>query len=109
MPKGKKKRKTKARASCPSGRAYASGKKKGRCVPKGKRHSWCYAKSRDEAIKRLDLYNKRSAQLVVARAKRLEKKAAAAATQAASWGKKTEAEAFWGLGRLGRRRRRRRR
>ena len=107
------KRKTKKSKSCPSGRKYASGKKKGRCVPKkvkaGKRKSWCYAKTRDQAIKRLDLYNKRAASLVIARAKRLEKKAEAAATQAVTWGKKTEAGAFWGLGRVSRRRRRHRR
>jgi hypothetical protein len=82
--KGAKKRKgavkTVKKASCASNRAFAGGKKKGRCVPKGglkattkKSTRACYAKTRDQAIINLELYDKRKKSIAAARAKKLEK------------------------------------
>jgi hypothetical protein len=102
--------KTKFRKSCPSKRAYASGKKKGRCVPKAHRRAGCYARTRADGIRKLRTFRKR-----VEAAKRAGKSAQAAVkaadaatyTPSKSWGRENkEPGAFWGLG--GRRRKRRR-
>ena len=96
-----RKRKTKARKSCPSGRAFASGKKKGRCVPKHKRRAGCYARTREDGVRKLRTFRKR-----VASAKRAGKSAQAAVkaadaatyTPSRSWARGKEQGSFWGLG-----------
>jgi hypothetical protein len=103
MARGKKK--TKARKSCPSGRAYASGKKKGRCVPKGKARKvtakkgkrGCWSKTRDLAIQKMDLFKKNALER--------EQKRAAQDQSQAQWDA-SRRDVLEGLGRSRKRRRR---
>ncbi len=68
-------RKTVRKKSCASKRAYKSS---GRCVPKAKKASTksrgCWAKTRDDAVRGLELYSKRKAAAAHARAIVLERK-----------------------------------
>lgn len=99
--------------SCPSGKAYAGGKKKGTCVP-SKPGKWCWAKSRDSAIEQLQLYNKRVASAIHAGAVKKQKKADAIAAEKAAELRAEEGAAWTAseydpeLSGFGRRRRRRR-
>jgi hypothetical protein len=99
MARGKKKMSKTVRApSCATGRAYAKGKSKGKCVPP-KPHKGCWAKTKRAAAEQLQIYDRRVASALHMQAKVKERKAAHDAPL-------KNPRQFFGLGGHSRRRRR---